>query len=91
VIFPSIVVSIAVFGVNPLGDALGDIVDPKLNGKWATGLPVDADAPPGRSGSSPGLDISADMKWPMITFASYPGLTITAGYDALMPSAGENP
>jgi hypothetical protein len=39
VIFPGIVVSIAVFDVNPLGDALGDIVDPKLNGKRATGLP----------------------------------------------------
>jgi hypothetical protein len=90
VIFPSTVVSIAVFGVNPLGDTLRDVVNPGLGGKRATGLPVCARA--ARTiWRLTGLDISAYLQQPVIAFASYPGLTITARYDALTPSAGENP
>ena len=33
VIFPSLVVSLAVFGFNLLGDALRDVLDPKLKGE----------------------------------------------------------
>jgi hypothetical protein len=45
VIFPSIVVSIAVFGFNLLGDALRDILDPKLKGERATAFGIDPSAP----------------------------------------------
>ena len=36
VIFPSIVVSLTVFGFNLLGDALRDVLDPRLKGEQAT-------------------------------------------------------
>jgi peptide/nickel transport system permease protein len=51
VIFPSIVVSIAVFGFNLLGDALRDILDPKLKGERGAGVQVDLSAPQRRRGS----------------------------------------
>jgi ABC-type dipeptide/oligopeptide/nickel transport system permease subunit len=36
VIFPSVVVSLTVFGFNLLGDALRDVLDPRLKGEQAT-------------------------------------------------------
>jgi peptide/nickel transport system permease protein len=33
VIFPGIAISLAVFGINFLGDALRDVLDPKLRGR----------------------------------------------------------
>ena len=33
VIFPSVVVSLTVFGFNLLGDALRDVLDPRLKGE----------------------------------------------------------
>lgn len=36
VIFPSVVVSLTVFGFNLLGDALRDVLDPRLRGEQAT-------------------------------------------------------
>jgi len=38
VIFPSVVVSLTVFGFNLLGDALRDMLDPRLKGEQATSL-----------------------------------------------------
>jgi peptide/nickel transport system permease protein len=51
VIFPSVVVSISVFGFNLLGDALRDVLDPRLKGERAAGLNIDQSAPQaGREG-----------------------------------------
>lgn len=48
VVFPSLVVSIAVFGFNLLGDALRDILDPKLKGGHPTRLRIDPVEPLGK-------------------------------------------
>ena len=45
VIFPSFVVSVAVFGFNLLGDALRDVLDPKLKGERAPAFGLDPSAP----------------------------------------------
>jgi peptide/nickel transport system permease protein len=48
VIFPSLVVSLAVFGFNLLGDALRDVIDPKLKGELVAPFGIDRSAPQGR-------------------------------------------
>ena len=49
VVFPSIAVSIAVFGFNLLGDALRDVLDPKLKGEQSVLFSMETPAPHGRS------------------------------------------
>lgn len=46
VIFPSVVVSLTVFGFNLLGDALRDVLDPRLKGEQATTSRLDQRTPP---------------------------------------------
>ncbi len=46
VIFPSVVVSLTVFGFNLLGDALRDVLDPRLKGELATTSRLDRRTPP---------------------------------------------
>jgi peptide/nickel transport system permease protein len=44
VVFPSLAVSLAVFGFNLLGDALRDLLDPKLKGEQALGFRLEKPA-----------------------------------------------
>jgi peptide/nickel transport system permease protein len=41
-IFPGVALSLAVFGFNMLGDALRDLLDPKLRGRTKSGRTSDA-------------------------------------------------
>lgn len=48
VVFPSLAVSVAVFGFNLLGDALRDVLDPKLKGEQSVLFRMEKSAPPVR-------------------------------------------
>ena len=49
VVFPSLAVSMAVFGFNLLGDALRDGLDPKLKGEHALSFRLEKSAAQGSS------------------------------------------
>jgi peptide/nickel transport system permease protein len=58
VVFPSLAVSMAVFGFNLLGDALRDVLDPKLKGEHSVFFRMETPVPHARSERGEHLEVS---------------------------------